>query len=179
MCVLIFLGGIHKMKYASGTSTFLSLLNGIDSENELVTPDYLEKITEKAVNGRSYPDLDSSSEPTHTTGSDLTLDSTSQSMHIDFKISTAILNDSKNCCDNVTGSQYPYIDITTNTNRTIYIGGLFELSGSRDVRRGYSELTAAKLAVSHINDKGILPGYKLELLYNDTKVGYVIHACML
>ncbi|KAK0064724.1 gamma-aminobutyric acid type B receptor subunit 1 [Biomphalaria pfeifferi] len=52
---------------------------------------------------------------------------------------------------------------------TLYIGGLFELS-SRDGPNGYSELDAALLAISHINDQNIIPGYKLNLLYNDSKV---------
>ncbi|KAH9505705.1 hypothetical protein Btru_055553 [Bulinus truncatus] len=52
--------------------------------------------------------------------------------------------------------------------RTLHIGGLFELS-SRDGPNGYSELDAALLAIDHINDKNIIPGYKLKLLYNDSK----------
>ncbi|CAL1537957.1 unnamed protein product, partial [Lymnaea stagnalis] len=33
----------------------------------------------------------------------------------------------------------------------------------------YSELDAALLAISHINQKDVIPGYKLKLLYNDSK----------
>lgn len=53
--------------------------------------------------------------------------------------------------------------------KTLYIGGLFELSG-RYVENGYSELDSALLAVDHINQQGFLPGYSLQLLFNDSKV---------
>ncbi|CAG5136460.1 unnamed protein product, partial [Candidula unifasciata] len=53
-------------------------------------------------------------------------------------------------------------------DNTLYIGGLFELSG-RYVENGYSELDAALLAVDHINEKGFIPGYRLQLLFNDSK----------
>lgn len=49
--------------------------------------------------------------------------------------------------------------------------GLFELSTRDGIRpEGRSELAAAQLAVRHINERHILPGYTLELLTNDTKV---------
>lgn len=51
--------------------------------------------------------------------------------------------------------------------------GLFELSAQNKERpEGYSELAAAMLAVKHINEKMLLPGYTLELLTNDTKVSF-------
>ena len=53
----------------------------------------------------------------------------------------------------------------------VYIGGLFELTDTPGiVTYGRSELAAAKLAIRHINQQGILPGYKLHMVYNDTKV---------
>ena len=53
----------------------------------------------------------------------------------------------------------------------VYIGGLFELTDTPGiVTYGRSELASAQLAIRHINEKGILPGYKLNMLYNDTKV---------
>lgn len=53
----------------------------------------------------------------------------------------------------------------------IYILGLFELSTKWGKRAdGYSEMVAAHLAVKHVNDFQILPGYKLKLITNDTKV---------
>jgi hypothetical protein len=57
----------------------------------------------------------------------------------------------------------------------LYIGGLFELTGSRPPSIGHSELTAALLAVEHVNTQGVVPGYTLELLYNDTGVRGVAH----
>ena len=59
----------------------------------------------------------------------------------------------------------------------IFIGGLFDLSGGRRPS-GISELTAAKLAVAHINKRNILPGYRLRLLYNDTEVSGVCFILM-
>ncbi|KAK5644175.1 hypothetical protein RI129_008020 [Pyrocoelia pectoralis] len=55
-------------------------------------------------------------------------------------------------------------------NNEIYILGLFELStkwGKRE--EGISELTAAELAINHVNKFKILPGYQLKLITNDTK----------
>lgn len=50
--------------------------------------------------------------------------------------------------------------------------GLFELTTPLGADRweGRSELAAAKLAVRHINEFGLLPGYNLELITNDTQV---------
>ncbi|KAF5289126.1 hypothetical protein FQA39_LY15228 [Lamprigera yunnana] len=48
--------------------------------------------------------------------------------------------------------------------------GLFELStmwGARE--EGFSELAAARLAINHVNNLKILPGYVLKLITNDTK----------
>ncbi len=57
----------------------------------------------------------------------------------------------------------------------IYIGGLFELSETpAGITYGQSELAAAQLAIRHINQQRILLGYKLHMLYNDTKVGHNI-----
>lgn len=52
--------------------------------------------------------------------------------------------------------------------------GLFELSTKNDSVRseGHSELAAARLAVRHINKLRLLPGYRLELVTNDTKVSW-------
>ena len=52
----------------------------------------------------------------------------------------------------------------------LYIGGLFELNGSAITRNGRSELEAAQLAVDHINEQQFIPGYHLEMFFNDTKV---------
>jgi hypothetical protein len=53
----------------------------------------------------------------------------------------------------------------------ITVLGLFEMTTRTGERmEGRSELAAARLAVSHINEKRLLPGYQLELITNDTKV---------
>lgn len=49
--------------------------------------------------------------------------------------------------------------------------GLFEMTTHFGTRwEGRSELAAAELAVKHINERGLLPGYLLELITNDTQV---------
>lgn len=49
--------------------------------------------------------------------------------------------------------------------------GLFELSTRNGLRpEGHSELAAAQMAVRHINQRGLLPGYMLQLITNDTMV---------
>uniref|UniRef100_A0A182NEE9 G-protein coupled receptors family 3 profile domain-containing protein n=1 Tax=Anopheles dirus TaxID=7168 RepID=A0A182NEE9_9DIPT len=55
--------------------------------------------------------------------------------------------------------------------REVTILGLFELSSKEgeERREGFSELAAAQLAVQHINRRGLLLGYKLKLITNDTK----------
>ena len=59
----------------------------------------------------------------------------------------------------------------------VYIGGLFELTDTPGiVTYGRSELAAAKLAIRHINQQGILPGYKLHMVYNDTKVSTGVYS---
>jgi hypothetical protein len=57
--------------------------------------------------------------------------------------------------------------------RTISLLGLFELTTTSGAARaeGLSELEAARMAVRHINQNAsLLPGFKLQLLTNDTKV---------
>nr|CAI5822291.1 unnamed protein product [Callosobruchus analis] len=54
--------------------------------------------------------------------------------------------------------------------KTVYILGLFELSTKWGRRiEGESEMLAAKLAVNHVNRFNVIPGYRLQLLINDTK----------
>lgn len=59
--------------------------------------------------------------------------------------------------------------------------GLFELTTRHGLRRpeGRSELAAAQMAVRHINERGLLPGYTLQLLWNDTKVSLFFYTCHL
>ncbi|KAI8422802.1 hypothetical protein MSG28_006547, partial [Choristoneura fumiferana] len=56
------------------------------------------------------------------------------------------------------------------SNRIVSILGLFELSVGESPRaEGASELAAAQLAVQHVNQRALLPGYRLHLITNDTK----------
>ncbi|XP_050321849.1 gamma-aminobutyric acid type B receptor subunit 1 [Bactrocera neohumeralis] len=60
-------------------------------------------------------------------------------------------------------------EIRRNSRRIVLLG-LFELSNRQGQRLdGWSELSAAQMAVEHINSKKILPDYTLELLTNDTQ----------
>ena len=52
----------------------------------------------------------------------------------------------------------------------LYIGGLFEL----DDATGRAAKDAALEAVQDINDQELLPGVKVQLVYNDTKVNYCL-----
>ncbi len=53
----------------------------------------------------------------------------------------------------------------------ITVLGLFELtSRGRERPQGRSELAAARMAVRRINQLGVLKGYTLHLIHNDTKV---------
>lgn len=60
----------------------------------------------------------------------------------------------------------------SNTLWKVSLLGLFELTTPTggDRWEGRSELAAAKLAVKHVNERGLLPGYVLELITNDTQV---------
>lgn len=61
--------------------------------------------------------------------------------------------------------------VTQNSKGRIVLLGLFELSTRAGVRpEGLSELAAAQMAVQHINQQKLLPGYTLELVTNDTEV---------
>jgi len=60
--------------------------------------------------------------------------------------------------------------------KKLYIGGLFDLSGGIPSTNDFSELAAAQLALRHINEQRYVPGYQLELVYNDTKVRRVLAA---
>ena len=82
---------------------------------------------------------------------------------------------------NVTDPGYSILNVTTGAitrgtsslKKKLYIGGLFDLSGSRGETLGRSELTAAALAIDHINKKDVLLGYELKLITNDTGVSFV------
>ncbi|XP_076468400.1 uncharacterized protein LOC143299155 [Babylonia areolata] len=54
-------------------------------------------------------------------------------------------------------------------DKILYIGGIFELSQNSHAESARSELDAAFLAIRHVNDKGVVPGYTLQLVFNDSK----------
>lgn len=58
-----------------------------------------------------------------------------------------------------------------NRKGVVSILGLFDLTNRTGIRpEGNSELVAAQMAVQHINKLGLLSGYVLELITNDTEV---------
>jgi len=62
-------------------------------------------------------------------------------------------------------------NLSSNHLQRITVLGLFEMTTRAGERaEGRSELAAARLAVTHINERDLLPGYQLELITNDTKV---------
>lgn len=57
------------------------------------------------------------------------------------------------------------------SSKVLTILGLFELSRGNETRyEGYSELRAAEMAIKHMNQLKLVPGYMFELLVNDTQV---------
>ncbi|KAH7932553.1 hypothetical protein HPB52_024355 [Rhipicephalus sanguineus] len=55
--------------------------------------------------------------------------------------------------------------------KTVYLLGLFELTGSCEAARGgRAERAAARLAIRHVNERNVVPGHRLEMYYNDTRV---------
>ncbi|KPI92958.1 Gamma-aminobutyric acid type B receptor subunit 2 [Papilio xuthus] len=64
----------------------------------------------------------------------------------------------------------PTLNLPESSKRVVSILGLFELTvGDVPRAEGASELAAARLAVSHVNQRELLPGYTLHLITNDTK----------
>ncbi|XP_049268097.1 gamma-aminobutyric acid type B receptor subunit 2 [Rhipicephalus sanguineus] len=54
--------------------------------------------------------------------------------------------------------------------KTVYLLGLFELTGSCEAARGgRAERAAARLAIRHVNERNVVPGHRLEMYYNDTR----------
>ncbi|XP_045480347.1 gamma-aminobutyric acid type B receptor subunit 2 isoform X2 [Harmonia axyridis] len=59
--------------------------------------------------------------------------------------------------------------ISSTKRKNLNILGLFELSTKWGERKeGKSEILAAQIAIQHINEMNVLPGYSLKLLVNDT-----------
>ena len=62
-----------------------------------------------------------------------------------------------------------------NGSKTLYVGGLFPLSGPSKSLEGRAILSACQLAIEMVNNRtDILPGYELQLLWNDSKVNIVV-----
>ena len=58
-----------------------------------------------------------------------------------------------------------------NAVSTLHIGGLFPLSGSSAFSAGKSFLSASERAIEMVNRRNdVLPGYRLQLIWNDTQV---------
>ena len=63
--------------------------------------------------------------------------------------------------------------------KTLYIGGLFPITGSSVASAGKSLLSISELAIGMVNNRSdLLPGYRLQLLWNDTKV-FIINCILL
>ena len=59
--------------------------------------------------------------------------------------------------------------------KTLYIGGLFPITGSSTAWDGKSLLDMSEEAINMINNRSdVLPGYQLQLFWNDTKVFKII-----
>ena len=55
--------------------------------------------------------------------------------------------------------------------KTLYIGGLFPMTGSSAAYAGEGLLRVSKLAINMVNNRSdVLPDYRLQLVWNDTKV---------
>jgi len=54
---------------------------------------------------------------------------------------------------------------------TLHVGGLFPMSGPSAFSAGKSLLSASELAIDLVNSRtDVLPGYRLQLIWNDTQV---------
>ncbi|XP_064483101.1 gamma-aminobutyric acid type B receptor subunit 2-like [Ornithodoros turicata] len=54
--------------------------------------------------------------------------------------------------------------------QVVFLLGLFELSGPcKAAENGIAEREAARMAIEHVNERGVIPGYRLEMYDNDTK----------
>ena len=63
---------------------------------------------------------------------------------------------------------------TDNAVKTLYIGGLFPMTSSTVASAGKALLPASELAIDMVNNRSdVLPGYRLQLVWNDTKVSII------
>lgn len=59
--------------------------------------------------------------------------------------------------------------------KTLYIGGLFPMSGSSVASAGKIFLPVSELAIDMVNNRtDLLNGYQLQLIWNDTQVFKII-----
>ena len=67
-----------------------------------------------------------------------------------------------------------------NAVSTLHIGGLFPMSGSSVFSAGESFLSASERAIEMVNTRNdVLPGYRLQLIWNDTQVFNYIYAYLI
>ncbi|KAH9373397.1 hypothetical protein HPB48_009442 [Haemaphysalis longicornis] len=65
----------------------------------------------------------------------------------------------------------PTTAVAYDVRKTVYVLGLFELTGSCEAARGgRAERAAARMAIEDVNERGVIPGYRLEMYDNDTRV---------
>lgn len=63
------------------------------------------------------------------------------------------------------------VEVARDARKTVYLLGLFELTGSCDAAKGgRAERAAARLAIRHVNERNVVPGHRLEIYDNDTRV---------
>ncbi|KAH8040776.1 hypothetical protein HPB51_012946 [Rhipicephalus microplus] len=64
----------------------------------------------------------------------------------------------------------PLPSLTDEERKTVYLLGLFELTGSCEAAKGgRAERAAARLAIRHVNERNVVPGHRLEMYDNDTR----------
>lgn len=64
----------------------------------------------------------------------------------------------------------PTTAVAYDVRKTVYVLGLFELTGSCEAARGgRAERAAARMAIEDVNERGVIPGYRLEMYDNDTR----------
>nr|XP_050038896.2 gamma-aminobutyric acid type B receptor subunit 2-like [Dermacentor andersoni] len=62
------------------------------------------------------------------------------------------------------------VEVARDARKTVYLLGLFELTGSCEAAKGgRAERAAARLAIRHVNERNVVPGHMLEMYDNDTR----------
>ncbi|XP_070391113.1 gamma-aminobutyric acid type B receptor subunit 2 isoform X1 [Dermacentor albipictus] len=62
------------------------------------------------------------------------------------------------------------VEVDRDARKTVYLLGLFELTGSCEAAKGgRAERAAARLAIRHVNERHVVPGHVLEMYDNDTR----------